>query len=144
MDNTLQAPDSEFKVFQEKIKNQTSEQNRSFIGRMLLFMTGNNKTSKRQVKVQKPLKENREARALCSAKSLDGSYIDRNVINEVKGPAPVAESEIQNVNQLIVKDFNDKCNEYFRELFQNTDIDNWEITEPLIAEYNLKELEIYL
>ena len=76
--------------------------------------------------------------SLHSTNSLDGSYIKRNVVNEVRGPAPVAESESQNVKQLIVKDFNEKCNEYFRELFHNADIDNWEITEPLIAEYNLK------
>ena len=45
---------------------------------------------------------------------------------------------LQNVKQLIVKDFNEKCNEHFRELFQNIDIDNSEITDPLIAEYNLR------
>ena len=54
---------------------------------------------------------------LCSGNSLDGSYINRSVVNEVKGPAPVTESEIQHIKQLIVKDFNKKCDEYFRELF---------------------------
>ena len=38
----------------------------------------------------------------------------------------------------VVKDFNEKCNVYLSELFQNVDIHNWEITEPLIAEYNLR------
>ena len=84
---------------------------------MLLLLTGNNKTSKRQVALQKPLKESSEARELCSTNSFDGSYIDRNVVNEVKGLAPVAEREMHNVKQLIVKDFNEKCNEYFWELF---------------------------
>ena len=70
--------------------------------------------------------------ALCSENSLDGSYINRNVINEVKAPAPVAESKMQHVKQLIVKDFNEKCNEYFRELFHNVDIENWEETKPLM------------
>ena len=36
------------------------------------------------------------------------------------------------------------CNEYFRELFHNVDIDNWEIPEPLIAEYNLKVRNLLL
>ena len=105
---------------------------------MLLSLTGNNKTSKRQVAVQRSLKESNEARVSHSTNSLDGSYIDRNVINEVKGPASVAENEMQNVKQLIVRDFNEKCYEYFRELFQNVDIDNQEIIDPLIAEYTLR------
>ena len=106
---------------------------------MLLSLTGNNKTSKRQVAPQRPLKESSEARASCSTNSLDsGSYIDRNIVNKVKGPAPVAENKMQNVKQLIVRDFSEKCNEYFRELLQNIDIDNWAISDPLIAEYNLK------
>ena len=45
---------------------------------------------------------------------------------------------MQHVKQLVVNDFNEKCNEYFRELFHNVDIENREITEPFIAEYNLK------
>ena len=45
---------------------------------------------------------------------------------------------MQNVKQLIVKDLNKKCDEYFRELFHNVDMDTLEVTEPLIAEYNLK------
>ena len=45
---------------------------------------------------------------------------------------------MQNVKQLIFKDFNEKYDEGLRELFQNIDKDNWEITEPLIAEYNLR------
>ena len=56
----------------------------------------------------------------------------------MKGPALVAESKMPNIKQFIFKDFNKKCNEYFRELFHNVDIDNWEITEPLIAESNLR------
>ena len=64
--------------------------------------------------------------ALHCGNSLDGSYINRNIINEAKGPAPVAESDTQNLKQLVVKDFNEKCNEYFRELFHNVDIENWE------------------
>ena len=105
---------------------------------MLLLLTGNNKPIKRQVALQKPLKESSEAMALCSKKSLDRSYIDGNVVNEVKGPAPAAESKTQHVKKLIVKDFNDKCYKYFRELFLNVDIDNGEVTEPLIAEYNFR------
>ena len=62
--------------------------------------------------------------ALCSENSLDGPYINRNILNEVKGPAPVAESEMQHVKQLKVKDFNEKCIEYFRDLFHNVDINN--------------------
>ena len=73
---------------------------------MLLSLTGKNKTSKRQVALQKPLKGSSEAMALHSTNSLDGSCINRNIINKVEGPAPVAESETQNVKQLIVKDFN--------------------------------------
>ena len=71
MDNIFQAPDSEFEVLQEKVKNQKSEQSRSFIGRMLLLLTGNHKTNKRQIAPQKPLKESGEARASCSTNSLD-------------------------------------------------------------------------
>ena len=105
---------------------------------MLLSLTGNNKTSRRQVAPQRLLKESSEARASHSANSLDGSYIDRNAVNEVKGPAPVAENEMQNVKQLIIRDFNEKCDENFKELFQNMDKDNQEIIYPLSAEYNLK------
>ena len=75
---------------------------------MLLSLTGNNKTSKRQVAPQKLLKESGEAGTSHSINSLDGSYIDRNAVNEVKGPAPVAENETQNVKQLIIWDFNGK------------------------------------
>ena len=139
MDNNFQAPDLEFKVLQEKVKNQNSrEQSRHFIGRMLLTITGNNKTSKKQVAPQRLLNESSEARALCSANSLDGSYIDRNIVNKVNGTATVAENEMQNVKQLIIRDFNEKCDEYFRVLFQNVDIDNQEIIIPLVAEYNLR------
>ena len=91
---------------------------------MLLSLTGNNENIKRQVTLQKPLKESSEAMALCCDNSLDGSYINRNVINEAKGPAPVVESDAQAVKQLVVKGFNEKCNEYFRKLFHNIDIDN--------------------
>ena len=62
--------------------------------------------------------------ALHCDNSLDESYINRNIVNEAKGPAPVAESDMPNVKQLVVKDFNKKCNMYFRELFHNVDIDN--------------------
>ena len=60
---------------------------------MLLSLTDNNKSIKRQVAIQKPLKNN-EAMALCCDNSLDGSYINRNIANEAKGPAPVAESDM--------------------------------------------------
>ena len=103
---------------------------------MLLLLTGNHKTSKRQIAPQRPLKQSGEARASCPTNSLDGLYIDRNAVSEVKGPALVAENETQNVKQIIVRDFNENCNEYFRELFQNADIDNWGIIDPLITEYN--------
>ena len=77
MDNVFQAPDSEFDMLQEKVKNQKSERNRSFIGRMLLSLTGNIKTIKRQVALQKLLKESSEAMALHCDNSLVGSYINR-------------------------------------------------------------------
>ena len=96
MDDRFQVPDSKFKILQEKVKNKKSERSRSFIGRMLLSLSGNNKHIKRQVALQKPLKESSEAMALCCNSSLDGSYINRNVVNEAKGPAPVAESDVQN------------------------------------------------
>ena len=115
MDDIFQALDSKIKTLQEKVKNQKSERSRSFIGRKLLLLTGNNKPIKRQVALQKPLKESSEAMALCYNNSLVGSYINSNIVNKVKGPAPVAESDMQNVKQLIIKDFNKKCNEYFRE-----------------------------
>ena len=70
--------------------------------------------------------------------SLDGLYINKNDVNEVKGTAPVTESNMQNAKQLVVVDFNEKCIEYFRELFYNVDIENRVITEPLINEYKLK------
>ena len=138
MDNIFQAPDSEFKTLQEKVKNQKSERRRSFIARLLRSLTGNNKTIKRQVALQRPLKESSEGMALCCDNSLDGSYINRNIVNKAKGPAPAAESDTQNGRQLVAKDFNEKCDEYFTELFHNVDIDNQEITEPLIAEYYSK------
>ena len=56
-----------------------------------------------KVALQKPLKE---AMTLCSENSLDGSHINRNIVNEIKGLAPVAENETLHVKQLIVKDFN--------------------------------------
>ena len=77
-----------------------------------------------------------------SNNSLEGSYISKNDINQAKHPASVAESDAQNAKQLLVVDFNKKCNECFRELFCNVDIENREITEPLIAKYNLK-VKIY-
>ena len=88
--------------------------------------------------MQNQLKESSEAMALCSKNSLDRPYINRNILNEAKGPALVAESELQHVKQLTFKDFNEKCDEYFRELFHNVDIYNLEVSEPLIAECNLK------
>ena len=36
--------------------------------------------------------------ALCSKNSLDRFYINKNAINKVKGPAPVAESKMQHIN----------------------------------------------
>ena len=111
---------------------------------MLLSLTGNNKPIKKQVTIQKLLKESSEAIALHCDNSLDGSYIIKNDINKAKGPAPVTESDVQNAKWLVVNDFNKKCYEYFRESFYNVDIDNWEITEPLIAEYNLKVKNLLL
>ena len=58
MDNIFQAPDSEFETLQEKVKKKTKiRASRSFILWMLLSLTGNNKTIKRQVAIQKPLKK---------------------------------------------------------------------------------------
>ena len=51
---------------------------------------------------------------------------------------------MQNAKQLVVNDFNEKCDEYFRELFYDVDIESWEIPEPLIAEYNLKVKNLLL
>ena len=62
----------------------------------------------------------------------------------MKGPISVAESDAQNAKQLVVVDFNEKCDEYFRELFYNVDIENREITKPLIAEYILKVKKLLL
>ena len=62
MDNIFHAPDSEFATLQEKVKSQKSER-RSFIGRVLLSLMGNNKPIKKQVVIQKPLKESSEAMA---------------------------------------------------------------------------------
>ena len=45
---------------------------------------------------------------------------------------------------LVVNDFNEICNEYFRELFYHVDIENQEITEPSIAKYNLKVKNLLL
>ena len=64
MDNIFQAPDSEFMTLQEKVKIKKSERSRSFIGRMLLSLMGNNKPIKKQVVPQKPIKESSEDRAL--------------------------------------------------------------------------------
>ena len=44
MDNIFQVPDSEFETLQEKVKIQKSERSGSFIGRMLLSLTGNSHT----------------------------------------------------------------------------------------------------
>ena len=44
---------------------------------MLLSLMGNNKPIKKQVALQKPLKESSEAMALCCDNSLDGLYINR-------------------------------------------------------------------
>ena len=105
---------------------------------MLLSLTGNNKPIKKQVAIQKPLKESNEAMASHCNNSLDGSYFNKNDVNKAKDVEPVAESKVQNTKQLVVHDFNEKCSEYFRKFFYNVDIENWEITEPVIAKYNLK------
>ena len=63
---------------------------------MLLSLMGNNKPIKKQVAIQNPLKENSEAMAPHCNNSLNGSYINKNNRNKVKGPAPVAESNVQN------------------------------------------------
>ena len=44
--NIFQAPDSKFMTLQEKGKSQKLERSRSFIGRMLLSLIGNNKPIK--------------------------------------------------------------------------------------------------
>ena len=144
MDNIFQAPDSEFETLQENVKIQKSERSRSFIGSMLLSLTGNNKPIKKQVALQMPWKESSEPTALCYNNSLDGLYINKNDVNKAKGPSPVAESDVQNAKRLVVNDFNKICNEYFRELFYNVGIENWEITEALIAKYNLKVKNLLL
>ena len=105
---------------------------------------GNHKPIKKQVAIQKPLKESNETMASHCNNSLDGSYISKNDVNEVKGPILVAESYSQNAKWLVVVDFTEKCIEYFRELFYNVGIENREITEPLIAEYNLKVKNLLL
>ena len=64
---------------------------------MLLLLKGNHKTIKRQSAPQRPFKEGGATRASHSTNSLDGSYIDRNAVNEVQDPAPVVENETQNV-----------------------------------------------
>ena len=79
-----------------------------------------------------------EHTALHNNNSLDGMYINKNNVNKAKGPAPVAESNAQNAKQLVVNDFNEKCDEYFRELLHNVDMEKHEITEPFIAKYNSK------
>ena len=71
---------------------------------MFLSCMGNNKPIKEQVAIQKPLKESSEAMASCCNNSLHGLYIKKNNVNEVKGTAPVAESDVQNAKQLVVVD----------------------------------------
>ena len=115
MDNIFQAPDSEFLTLQEKVKSQNSERSRGFIGRMLLSLTGNHKPIKKQVLIQKPLKESNETMASCCNNSLEGSYISKNIVNEAKSPISVAESDVQNAKQLVVIEVSAKCDEYFRE-----------------------------
>ena len=61
---------------------------------MLLSLIGNNKPIKRQVALQKPLKESSDAMALCCDNSLDGSYINKNDVNKAKGQAPFGESDV--------------------------------------------------
>ena len=102
MDNIFQVPDSEFEVLQENVKSQKSERKRRFIGRILLSLTGNCKPSMRQIAPQKSLYEGAETRTSCSINTLDGSYIDRNTVNEVRGSAPIAKHETQNIKQLII------------------------------------------
>ena len=100
MDNIFQVPDSEFKTLQNKVKNQRSERSRSF-----------NKPIKKQVALQKPLEESSEAMTLHCNNSLDGSYINRKVVNEAK-----VQYQLLKVirRRLVVNDFNEKCNEHFR------------------------------
>ena len=76
--------------------------------------------------------------------SLDGLYISKNDVNEVKNAISVAKSDVQDAKQLVVVDFNEKCDKYFRGLFYNVDIENREITETLIAKYNLKVKNLVL
>ena len=97
---------------------------------MLLSLVGNNKPIKKQVTLQKPLKESSKGMASHCDNSFDGLYISKNDVNEAKGPAPVAESNAQNAKWLVGVDFNKKYDEFFRDLFYNVDVENREITEP--------------
>ena len=106
MDNIFQVPDSEFKVLQQKVKSQKSERNRSFIHKMLLSLTGNHRTSKRQTAPQKALNEGCETGTSNPIINLDGSYNNKNTVNEVRGSAPIAENRTQNVKQLVIHNFN--------------------------------------
>ena len=56
-ENIFQAPDSEFEVLQDKVNTQKSERNRSFIWQNASSLTGNCKTSKRQIVPHKIFKD---------------------------------------------------------------------------------------
>ena len=103
---------------------------------MLLSLTGNHEISKRQIAPQKALNEGSGPGISHSIIILDGLYIDRKAVNEVRGSAPIAENRTQNVKQLVIQDFNEKYDEYYRELSQDIDINDKETVDPLIREYN--------
>ena len=59
--------------------------------------------------------------ASCCDNSLDTSYINKNDINEVKGPAQVANGDAQNAKQLVVVDFNENVMNSLGNYFYNVD-----------------------
>ena len=113
MDNIFQAPDLEFVTLQKKVKCQKSEKSRSLIGRMPLSLTGNTKPIKKQVAINRISRENSKDVAKLGDDTLDGSYINRNNECKTKGTVTERDMKAENAKQLVIDDFNKKCDEYF-------------------------------
>ena len=57
--------------------------------------------------------------------------------------ATESDTKTENDKQLLIDDFNKKCDEYFQVIFYNVDIENKELIKPLMEEYNSEVKNFY-
>ena len=137
MANIFQDPDSESVALQEKVKCHKLQKRRSLIGRMF-YLSQAILNLLKQVAIHKISKENSKDVVKFGNDTLDGSYINKNNEDKAKGMATESDAITENAKQLVIVNFNKKCDEYFSEIFYNIDIENKELIKPLMEEYNSK------